>query len=144
MGSPHQQPRPAEEGPVGEDPVGEDAVTLTGWLSSVSKTGHWRVPKVLRLHRRGGSTQLDLTEADIAYDAIAIELDVIGGSVEMRVPEETSVNLDGLAVGLGSAEDHRGGPPAGGKLHVDIVGNLRWGSLEVRGPKRWPFTSFRS
>lgn len=134
MGSLQQRPEPAEK----------DIVTLAGWLSPVSRTGPWRVPKVLRLRRRGGSTQLDLTEAAIEYDETRIELDVIGGSIEMRVPAGASVNLDGLAVSLGSAEDHRSNPPTRGGPHIDIVGDLRWGSLEVRGPKRGPFKSFRA
>ncbi|HEX4256988.1 MAG TPA: hypothetical protein VH089_17990 [Streptosporangiaceae bacterium] len=37
---------------------------------------------------------------------------------------------------LGSVEDHRKDAPARGAPHFDIVGQLRCGSLEVRGPRR--------
>ena len=138
MGSPQRRAEPVHED---ED---EDVVTITGRLSSVSRTGSWRVPKLLRLHRRGGSTQLGLTEAEVSYGGVRIELDVVAGSIEMRVPAGLSVNLDGLAVSLGSAEDHRRNPPTRGEPHIDIVGDLRWGSLDVRGPKRGPFQRFRA
>jgi hypothetical protein len=119
--------------------AGEQVLELRGVFGSVKRQGRWVVPGTLRLHRRMGSVDLDFTEADIRYPVVRIELDTIGGSVEMRVPESASVSLDGVAVMLGSVEDHRRDAPARGTPHFDISGQLRWGSLEVRGPKRKRF-----
>jgi hypothetical protein len=118
------------------DQASDKVLELRGVFGSVKRQGHWRVPSTLRLHRRMGSVELDFTEADIRYPVVRIELDTIGGSVELRVPESASVSLDAVAVTLGSVQDHRKEAPARGALHFDITGQLRWGSLEVRGPRR--------
>ena len=112
---------------------------LRGVFGSVKRQGRWVVPATVRLHRRMGSVELDFTEADIRPPVVTIELDTIGGSVELRVPESASVSLDAVAVTLGSAEDHRKAVPPGGTPKFVVTGQLRWGSLEVRGPKRKVF-----
>jgi hypothetical protein len=117
------------------DHAGDEVLELRGVFGSVKREGPWRVPRTVRIHRRMGSVELDFTQADMRYPVIRIELDTIGGSIEARVPEEASVSLDGVAVTLGSAQDHREKPPVQGTPHFEIVGRLRWGSLEVRGPR---------
>jgi Domain of unknown function (DUF1707)/Cell wall-active antibiotics response 4TMS YvqF len=116
--------------------AGDKVLELRGVLGSVKREGNWLVPSTLRLHRRMGSVELDFTQADIRHPVVRIELDTIGGSIEIRVPEEASVSFDAVAVMLGSVQDHRKDAPAQGTPHFDITGQLRWGSLEVRGPKR--------
>jgi hypothetical protein len=118
------------------DQAGGEVVELRGVFGSVKRRGRWVVPGTLRLHRRMGSVELDFTEADIRHPVVRIELDTIGGSIELRVPESASVSLDAVAVTLGSVEDHRKDAPPRGTPHFDITGQLRWGSLEVRGPRR--------
>lgn len=113
-----------------------EALELRGVFGTVKRQGRWVVPRTLRLHRRMGSVELDFTEADFRYPVVRIELDTIGGSIEMRVPEEASVDFDAVAVTLGSLQDHRKEAPAKGRPRFEITGQLRWGSLEVRGPKR--------
>jgi hypothetical protein len=82
-----------------------------------------------------GSIELDFTEAEIAYPVIEIELDIAGGSVEMRLPEGAGAAIDDVAVILGSVEDHRKYAKHTGQPHFVIRGNVRWGSLELRGPR---------
>jgi hypothetical protein len=118
------------------DQAGDKVLELRGVFASVKREGNWLVPSTLRLHRRMGSAELDFTQADIRHPVVRIEVDMIGGSVEMRVPEGASVGLDAVAVTLGSVQDHRKDAPAQGTPHFDITGQVRWGSVEVRGPKR--------
>lgn len=113
-----------------------DAVELRGWFSSLKRRGDWVVPRKLVLRPRMGSAELDFTEARIDHDVVLIELDVAGGSVELRVPEGASVSMDDVEVVAGSAEDHRRRIGRGGRPHFQITGQLRWGSLEIRGPRR--------
>jgi hypothetical protein len=120
------------------DQAGDEELELRGVFGSVKRQGRWAVPRTLRLHRRMGSVELDFTEAEIPHPVVRIELDTIGGSVEIRVPESASVSLDAVAVTLGSVQDHRKDAPAHGTPHF-VTGELRWGSLEVRGPKRAAF-----
>lgn len=116
-----------------------DAVELRGWFSSVKRRGSWVVPRKLVLRPRMGSVDLDFTEARIDHEVVDIELDVAGGSVELRVPDGAAVSLTGLEVLMGSAEDHRRYPKQDGIPYFRITGQVRWGSIEVRGPRRGLF-----
>jgi hypothetical protein len=114
----------------------DDIVELKGSMSSVERKGDWKVPRKLVLRWRMGSVKLDFTEARIDHAVVEIELDVNGGSVEIRLPEGASASLDGVEAQLGSVEDHRRGAPAAGRPHFVLNGQVRWGSVEVRGPRR--------
>jgi hypothetical protein len=118
----------------------QDVVELTGTFSSVKRKGTWEVPRKLVLRRRMGSTELDFTEARIDHPVVEVELDIVGGSVELRLPDGASASLDGIEVSLGSVEDHRRNIDVGGRPHFRIFGVVRWGSVEIRGPRRGLFT----
>jgi hypothetical protein len=114
----------------------DDIVELKGSMSSVERKGDWQVPRKLVLRWRMGSVKLDFTEARIAHPVVEIELDINTGSVEVRLPEGASASLDGVVARLGSVEDHRRGAPAAGRPHFVLKGQIRRGSVEVRGPRR--------
>lgn len=113
-----------------------DAVELRGWFSSLKRRGDWVVPRKLVLRSRMGSVELDFTEAHIAHDVVDIELDLTGGSVELRLPEGASASMDLVDVIAGRAEDHRKNATRNGRPHFQLTGQVRWGSLEIRGPRR--------
>lgn len=115
-----------------------DVVEMRGWFAGTRRGGDWPVPRKLVLQRRMGSIELDFTEASIPHEMVEIELDIAGGSVELRLPDGASVSTDRVDVILGSVEDHRRASPARGRPHFLITGVLRWGSVELRGP-RWGF-----
>lgn len=125
--------------PSGEVVDERDALQLSGWFSSMKRRGSWVVPRKLVLRPRMGSVDLDFTEARIDHEVVDIELDVAGGSVELRVPDGAAVSLSGLEVLMGSAEDHRRYPKQDGIPYFRITGQVRWGSLELRGPRRGLF-----
>jgi hypothetical protein len=52
----------------------------------VTRRGDWDVAAHLVVRTKVGSTELDFTEARIPHDVVEIELDVVAGSVELRVP----------------------------------------------------------
>lgn len=113
-----------------------DVMELGATLGSVNRKGHWVVPRRLRLRARLGSTELDFTEAQIDHAVVDIEIDVKGGSVEIRLPEGASASMDDVNVMAGSIEDHRKYREPMGRPHFIITGALSWGSLEIRGPRR--------
>lgn len=118
-------------------PVGPgDTVRLGGWLASAKRNGNWDVPRRMVLSPRMGSIQLDFTEARIEHAVVEIEVDVAGGSVELRLPEGASAATDNVYVALGSIEDHRRNIATNGRPHFIISGQVRWGSVELRGPRR--------
>ena len=113
-----------------------DRLELRGWLGSLRRHGEWTVPTRLALVRRVGSVHLDLTNARFAGPVVVIELDMIRGSLDIRLPAGASASLDDVVVYGGSARDRRKSPPAEGRPHVVLTGRVVMGSVTVRGPKR--------
>ncbi len=113
-----------------------DRLELRGWLGSLSRSGEWTVPTRLALVRRVGSVDLDLVRARFAGPVVVIELDMVRGSLNIRLPEGASVSLDDVTVYGGSARDRRKDPPAEGRPHVVLTGRVVMGSVNIRGPRR--------
>ena len=116
-----------------------DRVELRGWAGSLKRHGEWIVPTRLAIVRRLGSVQLDLTKARFAGPVVVIELDMVRGSVDIRLPEGASASIDDVAVYVGSARDRRKDPPAEGTPHVVLTGRVVFGSVDIRGPRRSRF-----
>jgi hypothetical protein len=121
--------------PAGETGGGE-VVEWRGSWGSMSRKGDWTVPARIVLHRRMGSVKLDFTSARFTSATVDIALDVIGGSIEVRLPEGASARIDEVEVTLGSVEDHRKRRAPDGQPHLRFHGMLKMGSLELRGPRR--------
>jgi hypothetical protein len=105
-------------------------------MGSLKRQGEWIVPTRLALVRRMGSVELDLTSARFAGPVVVIELDMVRGSVDIRLPEGASVSIDDVTVYGGSARDRRKDAPAEGTPHVVLTGRMVLGSVNIRGPKR--------
>ena len=69
-----------------------DRVELRGWAGSLKRHGEWTVPTRLALVRRLGSVELDLTKARFAGPVVVIELDLVRGSVDIRLPDGASAS----------------------------------------------------
>ena len=117
-----------------------DRLELRGWLGSLRRHGEWTVPTRLALVRRVGSVDLDLTHARFAGPVVVIELDMVRGSVDIRLPNGASASIDDVIVYGGSARDRRKNPPAEGKPHVVLTGRVVLGSVNIRAPKRPPLS----
>lgn len=113
-----------------------DRLELRGWMGSLHRHGEWTVPTRLSLVRRMGSVDLDLADARFAGPVVVIELDMVGGSVHIRLPDGASASVDDVTVYGGTARDHRKNPPADGKPHVVLTGRVVLGSVHIRGPRR--------
>ncbi|MDA2948249.1 MAG: DUF1707 domain-containing protein [Actinomycetota bacterium] len=113
-----------------------DRLELRGWMGSLRRSGEWTVPTRLALVRRVGSVDLDLTRARFAGPVVVIELDMVRGSLSLRLPEGASASVDDVIVYGGSARDRRKDPPADGRPHVVLTGRVVMGSVNIRGPRR--------
>jgi Domain of unknown function (DUF1707) len=120
-----------------------DRVELRGWMGSLKRHGEWIVPTRLALVRRMGSVELDLTKAHFAGPVVVIELDMIRGSVQIRLPDGASASIDDVTVYGGSARDLRKAAPAEGTPHVVLTGRMVMGSVKIRGPRRAKLKRFR-
>ncbi|WP_372452822.1 DUF1707 SHOCT-like domain-containing protein [Mycolicibacterium xanthum] len=120
-----------------------DRVELRGVLGSLKRQGEWIVPTRLALHRRMGSVDLDLTRARFAGPIVVIELDLVLGGLDLRLPDGASASIDDVEVNVGSAHDHRRDAPAEGNPHVILTGKVVCGSVDIRGPRRsWRMARF--
>ncbi|OBK25262.1 DUF1707 domain-containing protein [Mycobacterium asiaticum] len=113
-----------------------DRVELRGWAGSLKRHGEWTVPTRLSLVRRFGNIDLDLTKARFAGPVVVIEIDMKFGSLDLRLPEGASASIDDVEAYVGSASDRRKDPPAEGNPHVILTGQLVFGSVIIRGPRR--------
>lgn len=111
-------------------PVREKPVELRANMSSIKRHGRWTVPRELIIRNRMGSTELDFSEAHIAFDEVRIMLNVSGGSVKLLLPERSSVDTGQVRVTAGSIKDKAGS--GGGRPRFVVAGTLTAGSLHVR------------
>jgi predicted membrane protein len=79
-----------------------------------------------------GAMEVDLTHADMQSDKAYMNINVVFGSVEMRVPESWKVEFQAVAV-FGSCENKtRPLLPANGSKTLVIRGDVVFGSVEIR------------
>jgi hypothetical protein len=111
-------------------PVREKPVELRANMSTLKRDGQWTVPRELIIRNRLGATELDFSEATIAYDEVRITLNVSGGSVKLLLPERSSVVTDQVRVTAGSIKDKVGSGT--GRPRFVVAGTLTAGSLQLR------------
>lgn len=116
-----------------------DSVELGGRYSTVKRNGGWVVPRRMVLRPKWGTVDLDLTEARIDHRVVDVELDALGSTLNLRLPEGASASLDGVDVVGSTTHDRRDTSGQDDGPHFVFTGRLRWGSLFLRGPRRKPF-----
>lgn len=101
-------------------------------MGGVDRKGHW-VParKTLVFALMGGAT-LDLREASLPADGIELGILAIWGGVEIIVPPEVQVDMDGIAI-MGGFEQKHGGASERqpGAPTVRVTGLALMGGVEV-------------
>ncbi|MFB7720395.1 MULTISPECIES: DUF1707 domain-containing protein [unclassified Nocardia] len=103
-------------------------------LSGVKRNGSWHVPQTLLVESFMGSVRLDFTQAIMSTQVVEIRVDDYLSSLELVVPADATVDLNGLDLIGGSAENKvRTGPPMG-PLHLVVHGKVRFGSVNAKHP----------
>jgi hypothetical protein len=115
-------------------PRHQQPVELRSTMSTLRRTGRWVVPHTLVVRNRMGSTSLDFTDARIDHPQVRLELDVTGGSVELLLPNNATVDTDDVEVHAGSLKDRVGAGERAGRPHFMVSGSIRAGSLKIRRP----------
>ena len=114
----------------------DEVVRLKSTSGRVRRTGDWLVPRVLRIESEYGGVILDLSRAVIAHSEIEIELQLTYGSATIVLPPGATANVDGTRTEWGRVVCKTAGRPRPGRLHVQIAGQLGYGHLRVRHPRR--------
>lgn len=81
----------------------DDAERVTSVLGSITRSGSWEPPEVMRALSVLGHIVLDYRDAELPPGVTMLTCDVLLGSVEVLVPPEVDVELSGSVV-LGSVE----------------------------------------
>ncbi len=127
---PAQQRLPSEK--IGGTP---GATASFAMMSGFERTGNWVVPRYHTAVAIMGGGTLDLTQARFAEPQVTIQAITIMGGIEILVPDDITVRVQGF--GFMGGFDHRAsgdGPP--GAPVVTINGFALMGGVEVRRPKR--------
>jgi hypothetical protein len=123
-------------------PARQHPVEIRARMSSLKRAGQWVVPRSLVVRNRMGSTKLDFTEARIDHAEVSVELDVSGGSVDLLLPDGATVNTEAVEMNMGSIKDRVGGGAGRpGQPHFVVSGTIHLGSLKIRGPRRFWWSS---
>ncbi|MGQ0776021.1 MAG: DUF1707 SHOCT-like domain-containing protein [Pseudonocardiales bacterium] len=127
-------------------PANHDVLQLSHHLGELNRRGPWRVPSRVRLVGYFGTSLLDFTEAVFSGPVVTVELDKTAGSTTIIIPEEATVDTDGLRVTAGSVKDSTIRRIAPGELHFVITGRSTMGEVRISHPRRWrlgPITVYR-
>ena len=128
--------QPAAQRPPSERIGGVPGPTASiALMSGFERTGNWVVPRYHTAIAVMGGGTLDLTEARFAESEATIQAFTIMGGIEILVPEDVTVRVQGF--GFMGGFDHKAsgdGPP--GSPVVTINGFALMGGVEVKRPKR--------
>lgn len=103
-------------------------------MSGVNRRGNWQVAPLLRVNSWLSGVTLDFTQAVMTTQVVEIQVDDYASSLTLIVPQEATVDLDGLEL-VGSSVNNkvRSGPPIG-PLHLLVHGRVRFGSVTAKQP----------
>jgi hypothetical protein len=122
---------PADGPPIASTPAGPPLVLKAG-MSTIKRTGDWRVPARIRVLSGVGSVLLDFCDADNPHPVVEVELELGAGSAKLLVPDDATVNVDNLVPGMGSVHTNVPSTPQPGHPHFVVHGRTAMGSVRVR------------
>jgi uncharacterized protein DUF1707 len=117
--------------PVAVTPAGPPMVLKAG-MSTIKRTGPWRVPPRIRVLSGMGSVTLDFCDAENPHPVVEIELELGAGSAKLLVPDDATANVDDLVPGMGSVHSSVPSTPQPGRPHFVVHGRTAVGSVRVR------------
>lgn len=124
---------------AGQDPQTTPAAGQQGQLVAIlggsSRKGRWYPPRNLRILTILGGVELDFRDAVLPAEGTVIEAFCLLGGVEVTVPPEVSVQVEGTGI-LGGFEDSSRGSEPGRQPRLLIKGLAVLGGVEVRTRQR--------
>jgi hypothetical protein len=126
------QTAPAVGNRIGGTPGPSQSIAI---LSGMQRKGPWVVPQHHNVVAVMGGVEIDLSEARFVSMNTTIQIFAFMGGVEIRVPDDIHVQVDGFGF-MGAFEDKTLGAPLEGRPVVRITGFALMGGVEVKPPKR--------
>jgi hypothetical protein len=104
---------------------------LLGIMSGFQRKGAWVVPEELTAVTFWGGGQLDLREARFAAPQVTIRAFAVMGGMEILVPEDAEVHVNGIGI-MGGFDHRASGVGAPGAPKIIITGFAFWGGVGVQ------------
>lgn len=110
------------------------------WINAVAVVGGWEDRVTSKAFKGGylraimGGVELDLSDAVVAEKPAHLEVTIIMGGVEIRVPPEWNVNIDGVSPKMGGIDNLVSGNDdlsEGVTPDLVITGKVIMGGLEI-------------
>lgn len=132
--SPHLRARPHAADPrIGGTPRHSFSIAV---MSGAVRRGGWIVPPAYTAVAFMGGVQLDLRDARFSQREVTIRAFALMGGIEIIVPEDVSVIVDGVGI-MGGFDDNASYTEAGSDLPVvRVTGLAFWGGVEVKRRRR--------
>lgn len=112
------------------------SATSVAFWSGVDRKGQWVVPRLHNAVAVMGGIDLDLTNAHFAEAEVTISVFAFWGGVDIRVPDDINVKVDGFGF-MGAFENRAPSRPhIPGAPTVRITGLAIMGGVEVKGPRK--------
>ncbi|MXY14052.1 MAG: hypothetical protein F4Y46_08700 [Chloroflexi bacterium] len=105
----------------------EDALAIFG---QVQRRVARQLPDPLHLNATFGSFEFDLRDAELKAKPARIEAAAIFGSIELRVPQNWSLDTSGVTATFGSVLEKD--PPGAPEHQVQVTGSALFGSIEIK------------
>ncbi|MFI7388907.1 DUF1707 domain-containing protein [Streptomyces tendae] len=118
-------------------PAVKDVVRIDQQGASTRRGEGWVVPRRMEIRSAWGEVTLDLARAVITHDTLHIDLDMRAGALKVVTRPGIVVDTDSLATSYAEVKTPRAvdtGAPV--VLRVEITGEISWGQVVVRSPRR--------
>lgn len=128
---------PAPNAPMPSSRIGgtPGATTSVAVMSGFQRKGEWTVPASHTALAIMGGGELDLREASFAQAETIIYAFTIMGGIEIIVPDDVTVRVEGIGL-LGGFEDKASGEAGPGAPVLHVRGLAILGGVEVRRPRK--------
>ncbi|CAM5584298.1 hypothetical protein STENM223S_07310 [Streptomyces tendae] len=114
-----------------------DVVRIEQEGASTRRGAGWVVPRRLEIRSAWGEVTLDLARAVLTGDTLRIDLDMRAGALKILTRPGIVVDTDSLVTSYAEVKTPRtldtGAPVV---LRVEIAGEISWGQVVVRAPRR--------
>jgi len=127
--------------PLDGVPPRPDEVAPSGWavavMSGFTRKGPWVPPRMFNCFAFWGGGTVDLREAKLLYGEVKIRAFAIMGGVEVIVPEDAEVHINGVGL-MGGFDPSAAGSGRHGAPRVVVTGFAFWGGVSVIRKRREP------
>ena len=123
-------PAPLRE-PLPLAPTGEESETIWAVMGGAARNGPWEPPERLLAWAFMGGVELDFRKAALLEGTTEVKAIAVMGGVDITVPEDVDVEVNGVAImgGFGHVSQHL---PGADRPLIKVTGLAVMGGVEVK------------